>query len=254
MLTCQDPARDPVAVDERMDDLYGYQLHTEPGTPWSLRVLPVRFADPAGPYKRLPPGARPAPDRRGQSVLRKLPGRPQRTGPGWLALRGWGEATDRARRQRCRGGADLCVRRAARADCGEARGHGVLGPDPERGFRLAPEGHRPRRPGSPGAYAACGVSAGSPDSPPTARRAQFSYNGTSSRDRTRTYNLPVNSRTLCRLSYAGPPGADPARPGSGDQRRGHKGSAPPLCPVRRPSQRMTGLASGISVRRLGMTG
>ncbi len=26
---------------------------------------------------------------------------------------------------------------------------------------------------------------------------------TSSRDRTRTYNLPVNSRTLCRLSYAG---------------------------------------------------
>src|SRR5215469_7672534 len=25
----------------------------------------------------------------------------------------------------------------------------------------------------------------------------------SSRDRTRTYNLPVNSRTLCRLSYAG---------------------------------------------------
>ena len=25
-----------------------------------------------------------------------------------------------------------------------------------------------------------------------------------SRDRTRTYNLPVNSRTLCRLSYAGP--------------------------------------------------
>jgi hypothetical protein len=26
----------------------------------------------------------------------------------------------------------------------------------------------------------------------------------SSRDRTRTYNLPVNSRTLCRLSYAGP--------------------------------------------------
>src|ERR1022692_510844 len=27
----------------------------------------------------------------------------------------------------------------------------------------------------------------------------------SSRDRTRTYNLPVNSRTLCRLSYAGLP-------------------------------------------------
>ena len=25
-----------------------------------------------------------------------------------------------------------------------------------------------------------------------------------SRDRTRTYNLPVNSRTLCQLSYAGP--------------------------------------------------
>src|SRR5271165_4613545 len=30
-----------------------------------------------------------------------------------------------------------------------------------------------------------------------------------SRDRTRTYNLPVNSRTLCRLSYAGLPGAEP---------------------------------------------
>ena len=29
----------------------------------------------------------------------------------------------------------------------------------------------------------------------------------SSRDRTRTYNLPVNSRTLCQLSYAGLAGA-----------------------------------------------
>jgi hypothetical protein len=33
-------------------------------------------------------------------------------------------------------------------------------------------------------------------------------NRLSSRDRTRTYNLPVNSRTLCRLSYAGPCGSD----------------------------------------------
>ena len=30
----------------------------------------------------------------------------------------------------------------------------------------------------------------------------------SSPNRTRTYNLPVNSRTLCRLSYAGLPGAN----------------------------------------------
>jgi hypothetical protein len=31
-----------------------------------------------------------------------------------------------------------------------------------------------------------------------------------SRDRTRTYNLPVNSRLLCQLSYAGPSGRRPA--------------------------------------------
>ena len=36
-----------------------------------------------------------------------------------------------------------------------------------------------------------------------------------SRDRTRTYNLPVNSRTLCRLSYAGP--YDAARTAAGPE-------------------------------------
>src|SRR5260221_10153206 len=39
---------------------------------------------------------------------------------------------------------------------------------------------------------------------------------TGSRDRTRTYNLPVNSRTLCQLSYAGSRGrggAEPVTPG-----------------------------------------
>jgi hypothetical protein len=39
---------------------------------------------------------------------------------------------------------------------------------------------------------------------PSRARGPFAYYR-SSRDRTRTYNLPVNSRTLCRLSYAGPP-------------------------------------------------
>ena len=53
----------------------------------------------------------------------------------------------------------------------------------------------------------------------------------SSRDRTRTYNLPVNSRTLCRLSYAGPHVAGgPASPVEPESRRyprrGHKGSVP----------------------------
>ncbi len=35
------------------------------------------------------------------------------------------------------------------------------------------------------------------------RKPGLTCGDTGSRDRTRTYNLPVNSRTLCRLSYAG---------------------------------------------------
>lgn len=51
VLTCRDPDGDVIAVDERMADLYGYQLHAEAGVSASLRVTPVRFADPTGPYR-----------------------------------------------------------------------------------------------------------------------------------------------------------------------------------------------------------
>ncbi len=50
VLTCRDPEGATVAVDERATDLYGYQLKAEQGAPESLRVVPVRFADPSGPY------------------------------------------------------------------------------------------------------------------------------------------------------------------------------------------------------------
>jgi hypothetical protein len=50
VLTCLDPDGAVLAVDEVSDDLYGYQLRAEPGAPPSLRVMPIRFADPAGPY------------------------------------------------------------------------------------------------------------------------------------------------------------------------------------------------------------
>lgn len=49
VLTCTDPLGDPLAVDERADDLYGYVLHPM-APPSSLRVSPVRFADPSGDY------------------------------------------------------------------------------------------------------------------------------------------------------------------------------------------------------------
>jgi hypothetical protein len=67
-----------------------------------------------------------------------------------------------------------------------------------------------------------------PDLTPELGRCHLTCN-LGSRDRTRTYNLPVNSRTLCRLSYAGlcvlrHAIARAAWPG--DHRRGHKGSAP----------------------------
>lgn len=50
VLTCQDPEGATVAVDERATDLYGYQLRAEPSPVQSLRVMPIRFADPAGSY------------------------------------------------------------------------------------------------------------------------------------------------------------------------------------------------------------
>jgi len=50
VLTCQDPDGATVAIDERVSDLYGYQFRGEQGASKSLRVMPVRFADPAGPY------------------------------------------------------------------------------------------------------------------------------------------------------------------------------------------------------------
>jgi predicted enzyme related to lactoylglutathione lyase len=49
VLTCTDPDGAVLAVDEVSDDLYGYRLH-QATVPETLRVIPIRFADPAGPY------------------------------------------------------------------------------------------------------------------------------------------------------------------------------------------------------------
>jgi hypothetical protein len=50
VLTVLDPLGDKIAVDERMTDLYGYQLRADRSAPPALRVTPVRFTDPTGPY------------------------------------------------------------------------------------------------------------------------------------------------------------------------------------------------------------
>lgn len=50
VLTCLDPDGATIAIDEKATDLYGYQLRAEPSPVESLRVMPIRFADPAGPY------------------------------------------------------------------------------------------------------------------------------------------------------------------------------------------------------------
>lgn len=50
VLTCTDPEGGPIVVDERNDDMYGFQLRAETGAEPSLRVTPVKFTDPAGPY------------------------------------------------------------------------------------------------------------------------------------------------------------------------------------------------------------
>jgi hypothetical protein len=50
VVTCTDPLGDTVSVDGRSDDLYGYRV-VQPDTPAAtLRVVPVRFTDPKGPY------------------------------------------------------------------------------------------------------------------------------------------------------------------------------------------------------------
>src|SRR6185437_6764628 len=54
------------------------------------------------------------------------------------------------------------------------------------------------------AHAGASCAMGIPSLPALSQvRGLTMYAPSGSRDRTRTYNLPVNSRTLCRLSYAG---------------------------------------------------
>lgn len=50
VLTCDDPIGHQVVVDERNQDLYGYHEHDLVGVAASLRVMPIRFTDPLGPY------------------------------------------------------------------------------------------------------------------------------------------------------------------------------------------------------------
>ena len=50
VLTCRDPDGATIAVDEVPEDLYGYQVHGDPAAAAGLRVTPVKFTDPAGPY------------------------------------------------------------------------------------------------------------------------------------------------------------------------------------------------------------
>ena len=49
VMTCTDPLGDPITIDGRSTDLYGYRLHqASPNSRW--RVMPVRFTSPLGPY------------------------------------------------------------------------------------------------------------------------------------------------------------------------------------------------------------
>jgi hypothetical protein len=50
VLTCRDPLGDQIAVDERSADPYGYRVHEPTGVRPGWRVMPIRFADPLGPY------------------------------------------------------------------------------------------------------------------------------------------------------------------------------------------------------------
>ncbi len=52
VLTFTDPLGDRIAIDEQMSDLYGYRALAG-DKPVGPKVVPVRFCDPAGPYRRL---------------------------------------------------------------------------------------------------------------------------------------------------------------------------------------------------------
>ena len=71
-----------------------------------------------------------------------------------------------------------------------------------------------------------------PETVPYEQKSQVNGHIPGSRDRTRTYNLPVNSRTLCRLSYAGSRGTGGAEPASATALPGSPAGVP-LC--RRPA-------------------
>jgi hypothetical protein len=49
VLTCTDPLGDPVHIDGRSEDLYGYRLHQASPDP-RIAVAPVLFTDPTGEY------------------------------------------------------------------------------------------------------------------------------------------------------------------------------------------------------------
>ena len=50
VLQVVDPLGDVIAIDGRMDDMYGYRLLDVPGESAHPSVLPVRFTVPTGPY------------------------------------------------------------------------------------------------------------------------------------------------------------------------------------------------------------
>ncbi len=49
-LDCRDPVGDTITVNEQSEDLYGYRRLDDEVEPSALRVSPVRFTDPQGPY------------------------------------------------------------------------------------------------------------------------------------------------------------------------------------------------------------
>jgi uncharacterized glyoxalase superfamily protein PhnB len=50
VVTCTDPLGDTVSIDGRSDDLYGYRVVQADMPAASMRVVPVRFMGPEGPY------------------------------------------------------------------------------------------------------------------------------------------------------------------------------------------------------------
>lgn len=49
-LDCRDPVGGTITVNEQSEDLYGYRRLGDEAEPSALRVSPVRFTDPQGPY------------------------------------------------------------------------------------------------------------------------------------------------------------------------------------------------------------